>query len=99
MTQVRGRHQPAFAMLFIAAGAGITWARRPFHSGNRAERRETALLSFDCASIHQQPALSASQPFERLVMPSLVTLSALLIPILPASLALVIGSAWWIFRR
>ncbi len=32
-------------------------------------------------------------------MEHLAALSAILIPILPASLVLVIGSAWWIFRR
>jgi hypothetical protein len=32
-------------------------------------------------------------------MENITALSAILIPILPASLMLVIGSAWWIFRR
>jgi hypothetical protein len=32
-------------------------------------------------------------------MEPLAALSAILISILPASLVLVIGSAWWIFRR
>ena len=32
-------------------------------------------------------------------MENLTALSAILIPILPASLVLVVGSAWWIFRR
>ena len=32
-------------------------------------------------------------------MENLSALNAILIPILPASLVLVIGSAWWIFRR
>jgi hypothetical protein len=32
-------------------------------------------------------------------MDKLTALSAILIPVLPASLVLVIGSAWWIFRR